>query len=206
MNVYLRRLATLPPAGCLLTPAEGRTLLLTGQSSYATSALSPAQQDFLSSVAPPSAPPLYAGFPFHSRFVEQPFLDVPLLSASARNAAQTLAALTSGRYRALVAERLQAAIDATPGGLRIVTGSCGLHLLNQAFPRLRVSPPASLRVVALGPASFGPNRMPLTVVQSHGDLWSRLFYHGPVHCRDGAGHLDYWLHASVRRFVRSALA
>ncbi len=204
MSRFRQRLAALPPAGCLLTPASSRVLLLTGQSSFRSSVLRPEQFAFLSAVAPPGAVPLDAGFPFHADFLSPSPNSPGLLAASWRNALQVFWSMRDTTFTAHVAVRLQQAA-ATSRRLILITGSCGLQLANAAWPALRLPPRLQIDVVALGPASFGPLHVPATVLQGRRDEWSRLFYSGPVHYRPPCGHLDYWRCPDTIRTVREVL-
>jgi hypothetical protein len=96
--------------------------------------------------------------------------------------------LGSRAYRDVVRRVLQRAMDTTEQRLRIVTGSCGLQLLNCVWEELQ----GEAEVVALGPACFGRLRVPAEVVLGDRDGWSRLFYRGRVDRRVSCGHLDYW--------------
>lgn len=201
MNAY----RPLPSDGCLLQPAHTRLLLLTGQSSARTSALSPAQSVFLAAVAPPDCSVLFAGFPFHAALTAEPYEDAPLLAASLRNARQVQRSLTSPAFRSAIAARLARALELTTSRLLLLTGSCGLELANAAWPLL---PRTSLRIqiIALGPTCFRTIQLPsLTVFQGRFDHMSRLLYRGPVHARPSCGHLGYWQSLEVQSLVRSAI-
>jgi hypothetical protein len=205
MSRFRQRLASLDPARCLLTPAASRILLLTGQSSFRSSVLRPEQFAFLAAVVPPGAIPLDAGFPFHADFLAQSSGAPGLLAASWRNALQVFWTRWDPVFVAHVAARLQKAADNTSRRLILITGSCGLHLANAAWPALLLPPRLRIEVVALGPASFGPAHVPATVLQGRRDEWSRLFYSGPVHYRPPCGHLDYWRCPDTIRAVREVL-
>lgn len=205
MSDYLDRLERLDAAGCLCAPAATRLLLLTGQSDFAGSALSPQQTEFLDTVAPPACAVLHAGFPFHRSFLESPYRDAAMAAAAFRNARQFGWTLYSPRFRHIVAQRLQSAIAATTRRLILITGSCGLQLANAAWPALRLPDSVRLTVIALGPACFAPLRMPATIIQGRRDRWSRLFYRGPVDHHCDCGHLDYYASEDVAARVRERL-
>jgi len=205
MSDYRKRLAALSPEGCLLAPADCRLILLTGQSSFASSALSPAQREFLSAVSPTGASIVDAGFPFHQEFHGGGFAETGLIGASVRNAAQVIWSRTSIPFRHSVARRLQRAIDTTRQRLLLLTGSCGLQLANAVWPDLRIPHALRIDAVALGPACFGPLQLDATVIQGRQDIWSRLFYRGPVHHLSNCAHLDYWTSTEVRDITRKLL-
>ncbi|HEU0120186.1 MAG TPA: hypothetical protein VFQ91_06645 [Bryobacteraceae bacterium] len=196
----------LPATGCLLAPCAARVLLLTGQSSARSSALSPAQSAFLAAVSPPGCTVTYSGFPYHTALLADPYDDAPMVAASLRNARQVQRSMTSSSFRTIVAARLAQALAMTRDRLILLTGSCGLELANAAWPLLPAYS-AHVQIIALGPTCFGHLRLPsLTVLQGRRDLWSRLLYRGPVHASPDCGHLEYWGSAEVQTLVRSALA
>jgi hypothetical protein len=185
---YFARLRELDDAGSLLVPVERRVMILTGQSSLRAARLSPAQEAFLDAVTPPGWTALRAGFPYHAAMTGAAFEETSMIGASWRNAAQVAMSMASGEYREVVRRVLQRAMDTTEERLRIVTGSCGLQLLNCVWEELR----GEAEVMALGPACFGTLRVPAEVVMGDRDGWSRLFYRGRVDRRVRGGHLDYW--------------
>lgn len=184
---------------------NARIALLTGRSSFASSALSPAQLSFLHSVAPPGTEVIPIGFPFEESTLGAGYRDVSMIAASWRNGLQVWWTISSAGFRRQVADRLQFLLDSTGERLILITGSCGLQLANRAWPHLRVREDLAVDVVALGPACLDPLRMPATVVQGRRDGWSRLFYSGPVHHRTPCAHLDYWDSAETRRLVAGLL-
>ena len=185
---YFARLRELDDEGSLLVPVERRVMILTGQSSWRAARLSPAQESFLDAVTPPGWSTVRAGFPYHAAMLGPEFDETSMIGASWRNAAQVAMSMASSEYREVVRRVLQRAMDTTRVQLRIVTGSCGLHLLNCVWAELR----GQADVLALGPACFGPLRVPAEVVRGDDDGWSRLFYWGRVDRRVRGGHLDYW--------------
>ena len=185
---YFARLQSLDEAGSLLVPVERRVMILTGQSSWRAARLSPAQEAFLDAATPEGWTAVRAGFPYHSAMLGAAFEESSMLAASWRNAAQVAMSLGSRAYRDVVRRVLQRAMDTTEQRLRIVTGSCGLQLLNCVWEELH----GEAEVVALGPACFGRLRVPAEVVLGDRDGWSRLFYRGRVDRRVSCGHLDYW--------------
>ena len=199
MNGYLERLSKLNA-----TPnrVEERVLLCTGQSSFKSSALSLEQLSFLETAAPTECSVLSMGFPFDSSFDGAGFREVGMVSASWRNARQVYWSMFSPVYREAIARRFQAVIGATSRRLIIVTGSCGLQLVNVAWPKLQIPTELRIDLVALGPACFGELRMPVTVVRGRRDIWSRMLYRGRVDHVCAGGHLDYW---GAGRLVRALL-
>ena len=192
MSLYLDRLdgarERLPFVGT-------RVALLTGQSSFVSSALSPVQVSFLRAVAPAGASVLEMGFPFDSSFLGDGFREAGMATASWRNARQVGWALGSARFRGIVRARLEMLFGAASRTI-LIAGSCGLQLANLGWPG---------EVVALGPACLGMLRVRAYVVRGRGDGWSRLLYRGRVDRACGCGHLGYWESEEVREIVRGIL-
>jgi len=204
---YRSRLAALNHSLSLAKPSRARIILLTGQSSFVSSRLTPAQVDFLQSIAPPSVEPLLMGFPYHSEF-DCPAPAAGLVAASARNGLQFWWSVLSPVYRRSVACALHTVLRNTAESLYIVTGSCGLQILASAWPLLTVPDGLRLRVVAVGPAmlragSFPANR--IRVLRGSRDFWCRLFYRGRLDAYCNSGHMDYWESPDVRRLVARLL-
>lgn len=200
---YRARLRNLDYSRTLATPTTSRLVLLTGQSAFATSRLTPAQTEFLTEVAPPHAEVLKIGFPFHPDF------DIDagtpgIVAASMRNTLQVFWSRYSSTYRETVARALQPLFTNTGDSLYILTGSCGLQLLASAWPLLEKAKTLSICVIAIGPA--GPAMPNAIAVQGKKDLWSKLLYRGPVTARCNTGHLDYWDSTEVRRIVTELLS
>lgn len=204
---YRARLAALDERRSLVKPAASRLILLTGQSSFRSSRLSPAQVEFLHAVAPPRVELLANGFPYHAGF--DGAAGTPgLLAASMRNALQVGWCLLSPAYRRSVAEVLSTVLRNTREALYIVTGSCGLQILASAWPLLTVPDGLRVRVVAVGPALVRAGALPIdrvAVVQGRRDVWSRLLYRGRPETRCESGHLDYWTSPDARRAVADLL-
>jgi hypothetical protein len=204
---YRSRLAALDESLTLVKPAPSRLILLTGQSSFRSSRLTPEQVEFLQAVAPPGVEPLLNGFPYHADF-DRAAPTPGLPAASIRNALQVCWCLFSPAYRRSVARVLQTVIRNTGESLYIVTGSCGLQMLASAWPMLTVPQSLRLRVVALGPALLRAGALPverIAAVQGRRDPWSRLLYRGRVagHCH--SGHMDYWSDPDARELVTRLL-
>jgi len=200
---YRTRLRNLDYSRTLATPTGRRLVLLTGQSAFATSRLTPAQIEFLTEVAPPHAEVLKIGFPFHPDFDIE--AGTPgIVAASIRNTLQVLWSRYSSIYRETIAHALQPLFANTGDTLYILTGSCGLQLLASAWPFIDKPTTLSIRVVAIGPA--GPTMRNAIAVQGRKDRWSKLLYRGPVTARCDTGHLDYWDSRDVRGIVKELLS
>lgn len=185
---YFARLRELDDDGSLLGPVDRRVMIVTGQSSWRSARLSAEQEAFLDAVTPAGWTAVRAGFPYHSAMMGPSFEDTSMVEASWRNAAQVAMSVGSRPYREVVRSVLQRAMDTTRVRLRIVTGSCGLQLLNCVWEELR----GEAEVLALGPACFGRLLAPAEVVMGDRDGWSRMLYWGRVDRRVRCGHLDYW--------------
>lgn len=183
---YLDFLEQLDPHRTLLTPRPYRALLWTGQSSWQHAGLFPDQQHLLKTLFADDA--VNTGFPFHQDCAQhQPS---PLWRASLRNARQTLWCRSNPRYQRLLRQVLQTAIQNTKEQLTLLTASCGLEILNAAFPATQ--PKLKIKIIALGPTCLADIQIPaFTAIQGRQDIYSKLLYRGPVHHQPNCGHLDY---------------
>lgn len=182
------------PAPCVAEPAHARVVWLTGQSSWAHSHLSPAQDAVLDVLAADGWSPLRLGFPWTvSAVAPGGYRRAPLPVASVRNAAQHLAARPGGRFAHQVAAHLQPLLDRTAGHLLLLCGSTGAQLLGVAAPLLTVPVGLDLRAIALGPVGRLPGpgtAWDVQVVQGVADRISRWGYRGSVDIVVPDGHLD----------------
>ena len=200
-RIHLNRIAAAGSATWV--PCEHRLLLLTGQSNLRSSPLSTAQTDFLSSLAALPIEVVPTGFPFDGATV--PHRPASLLGASFQNARQYLWARHEPAYGRSVAQVLQPAFDSASRGILLVTGSCGLQILEAAWPHLQASPKLRIEILALGPVGRAPQfgEAGFTTVQGSADLWSRMLYRAPIAHKTSCGHLDYWHDRVARDVVRS---
>lgn len=207
MLVPFAQLRNAAPEGSLIRPATHRIALLTGQSDPTNTALTPAQQTFLRAVAPIGFDILAHGFPYHAA-CETPGRPQPnLLRASLNNVRQTAASILSPSFRALIATRLNELLTQTGRTLILITGSCGLQFLNDAWLLLQRT--THTRIIALGPACLRPHILPaaqLTTIRGTHDTWSRLLYRHPIDHTVPGGHLDYWTSPDTIALTRALLA
>jgi hypothetical protein len=190
---WLDRHAASPSVVDPTAPAPARAAWLTGQSSWTHSHLSPAQDAVLDALAVDGWAPLRLGLPWTEAAATAEYRRVALPVASARNAAQHLAARPGGRFAHQVARHLQPVLDGTADRLLLLCGSTGAQLLGVAAPLVRVPPGLTVHVVALGPvgAALRPGaRWHVRVVRGDRDRISRLGYRGPVDVVVPGGHLD----------------
>ncbi len=196
---YAAQLAALPTAGGLVTePVAHRAVLLTGQSSYRHSQLSPAQASLLQTTEAAGFSAVTAGFPYHEATLRQPYRPEPLAAASARNAHQFAAALCSTAFRHQLGRHLQPLVDRTGHVLLVVAGSSGMHLWASALPRLMPRAGQQVVLLALGPVApagtlgrLEARGIRVHVVQGRSDRVSRLGHRDRVDTRVAGGHLDY---------------
>lgn len=209
---YAARLAALPAAGAVVgAPAANRAVLLTGQSAYRHSQLSPPQRALLAPLADLGFDVVQAGFPYHHDQLARPWRREPLLSASARNGAQFLAALGSDRFRGQLSRHLRPLLEHTERALLVVAGSSGLQLWAAAQPPLHPPPGLRVRIVALGPvltpgtyARVAATGVDVDIVRGERDWISRLGHRGVVDAVTSGGHLDYPDSPEVHKVVRAA--
>lgn len=184
-------------------PCEHRLLLLTGQSNPRSSPLSAAQAGFLSSLSSLPIEVVLTGFPFDE--APTPNRPVGLLEASLQNARQYLWARSDPAYAQAVAQVLQPILASVSRSMLLVTGSCGLQILEAAWSHLPRTPQLKMEILALGPVGSAPHfdEAGFSAVQGSADLWSRLLYHGPITDKTSCGHLDYWHDAVARTALRT---
>lgn len=173
-----------------------RVVLLTGRSDPARTGLPPAQAAFLAAVTPPGLVAIRDGYPWIGGPPEGP---VPLVLAAWRNASQWRAA-RRGTPAAGVAARLRALGG---GPLAIITGSCGLDLLQCGWAE-----GACRLVIALGPVTARRPSLPrvrLVTVIGRRDVLSRAVHRAAPDIRVPCGHMGYWTCPSTQAAVARAL-
>jgi hypothetical protein len=206
--VDFMNLASAAESDSLISPAVNRLALLTGQSMPSNTALRPEQIAFLRSVAPADVDALPHGFPFLRSREFHPTVHPALVPAAYNNTLQYLAAGRSPAFRAGIAARLTELFAKTQGTLLLITGSCGLRLLDAAWPLIgRTS--ERFHILALGPAHRGQLALPkdrITTVRGTRDGWSAALFSGAIDHQVPCGHLDYWTCTSTIALVRALLA
>lgn len=171
---------------------DARVAWLTGQSAWTHSALSPAQDAVLDALAGAGWTPLRVGFPWTDRAFG-PYRPEPLVTASARNAAQWLAARPGTALTTEIARHVQALADRTRHDLLLLCGSTGARMLATAAPLVALPAGLHVHVVGLGPVGgLPPAGGPWTVhaVRGSRDLLSRWGHREPVDVVVPGGHLD----------------
>jgi len=191
------------------TTARPRIAFLTGQSDPGRPALSPAQRRVLDRLAD-AAPDVDCSphnFPWPAD--APPWRAVPLLRASLANGRQYLAA-RRGRLTPFSPD----AIDAARSRLRdasrtlLLTGSCGLGLLDAVIATFDDAERARLRVIAYGAvAARWPRGVGGTVLRGDSDRIARWLGpdDGPTPQSLACGHLDYLDHATIVDAARAQL-
>ena len=186
----------------ITSKAPDRAVWISGRSSAAHAALSPAQAALIGRAEPYGFEPVTVGFPF--RDAEEPWTKAGILRASARNTVQYAALRWHPATARQVAARLEPLVTHPTDRLLAVCGSLGLDLLVTGLRELD-TPSCRVRVVALGPVCAAPTvGLDLYVAQASADLLSRLNYRGPVQLRPKVGHLDYALDPDVAALVTQA--
>nr|WP_297425878.1 hypothetical protein [uncultured Actinotalea sp.] len=190
------------PADHLAVPADDVAVWLTGQSSFRHSGLSAAQDALLDVLAADGWSTVRAGLPWTATAVRSPYRSEPLPVASARNAAQWLAARTDPTFGDDVARHLGPVLERTRRRLLVLCGSAGAELLTVGLRRLDpdVARP-STTVLALGPVGSLPADVAVHVVRGRTDLLSRWGCRRPSDTVVPGGHLDYAASPDVRRVL-----
>lgn len=203
MISFIRRLEQLDRSGNIT--AHGRlSVLLTGLSSFRSAELSSEQFEFLRAVTPINTKIVTSNFPYHADFLEKTPSSSTLLVASLLNTAQFILAGFSSRYGKIIANRLNHLFEQSQGNLVIITGSCGLSLLNAALPYLRIAHPEKLMIIALGPVCFRlkPYSFKLYQIRGLRDWVSKLANTGKIDYFVNCGHLDYYRDRDTKTIVR----
>ena len=186
----------------IVADVADRVVWVSGRSSAAHSALSPAQAALIARAEPYGFEPVGVGFPFRPQ--EGPWSKAGIVRASARNAFQYAALRLHPATARQVAGRLEPLLAHTTDRLLAVCGSLGLELLLTGLRQLE-RPAPTVRIVALGPVcGTSTAGLDLYVAQAPTDLLSRISYRGPVHRRPRVGHLDYVLDPEVADLVTQA--
>lgn len=186
----------------IVADAADRVAWISGRSTAAHAALSPAQRALIARAEPYGFVAVPTGFPF--RPVEERWTKAGIVRASARNTVQYAALRWHPATARQVAARLEPLLVHTTDRLLAVCGSLGLELLLTGL-RVLGGPTSRLRVVALGPVCAAPtDGLDLYVAQAPTDLLSRINYRGPVQLRPTVGHLDYALDPEVADLVTRA--
>lgn len=155
----------------ITTDAADRVVWISGRSSAAHAALSPAQRTLIGRAEPYGFEPVTVGFPF--RAAEAPWSKSGILRASARNTVQYAALRWHPATARQVAARLEPLLTHTTDRLLAVCGSLGLELLVTTGLQVLGEPACRVRVAALGPVCAAPTEeLDLYVAQAPADLLS----------------------------------
>ncbi len=173
-----------------------RVALLTGRSDPVRTGLPQAQTEFLDAVTPSGMVAVQDGYPWIGA---PPEGAVPLPLAAWRNAVQWQAART-GAARANISTRLHSLAG---GPLAIITGSCGLDLLECGWIE-----GACQLVIALGPVMQKRPVLPgvrLVTVIGRKDMLSRILHRSTPDISVPCRHMGYWTCPETREAVAAEL-
>ena len=172
-----------PPARHPFTTMK--VVLLSGLADPATCALSPIQRRFLDAIDAPAESKVYWNFPYVPS--ARPRVHPPLWLASIRNYAQFLRA-SKPAYRDRARVHWRALLESTES-LVVVTGSCGLEILNHCVDDGDAGRIA--HVFALGPVARARPNAPHTIVQGTRDPITKLYFRRGDVALPGVGHMNY---------------
>lgn len=169
---------------------------LTGLSDPRSCALSKLQKHFLASLELPESYKLYLNFPYlPSVGIE----NEPLWKASLHNTHQFLSIRF---HRATACRHLENLANST-SNLILITGSCGLEILNIALTSTFAK--KLEHVYALGPVAWQRPAYPCTLIQGSSDYFSKLFFRNADMYIDDIHHMNYLESASVFKFINQHL-
>ena len=171
-----------------------RIAILTGRSNPGSCALTPAQTAFLEAVRPPECDVIWTAFPYGE---SGGYREVHILLASLHNAFEVAGTYSAGRVR-WIGERIES-LRTGVKRLTLITGSCGLQMVNAAWPLLTAG--CEIRIIALGPVCLSKPRMPIVAIRGRSDVWSLALFGGPIDSYSRCGHLSYWESDEVRELV-----
>jgi hypothetical protein len=138
-------------------------------------------------------------FPFIPTFDVTP--PVNILQASVANGTQMALSMTNS-YRVLANRHWDSLMQST-SRLLLITGSCGLQLVN-SWTALSAHAD-QVEILALGPVAIARSCVPTTVVQGSRDYISRLWFSRPEIVVNGVGHMDYWSNRDVKEIAATWL-
>jgi hypothetical protein len=179
-----------PPARHPFTASK--VVLLSGLADPATCALSPIQRRFLDAIDAPAESKVYWNFPYVPS--TRPRAHPPLWLASIRNYAQFLRA-SKPAYRDRARVHWRALLESTES-LVVITGSCGLEILNHCVEDGDDcvdggSAGRIAHVFALGPVARARPNAPHTIVQGTRDPITKLYFRSGDVALPGVGHMKY---------------
>lgn len=189
MTAFSRTTVELP-----YTPVK--ILFLTGLSDPRNCALSDVQFKFLKSLDVPESWKTYRNFPWNGGSKRS--RTVPLWRASLHNGWQFLLASTPA-YRWLAGRHWNAVLSST-AHLLVITGSCGLQIVNCL---LSGNSRQATRVdtLAMAPVAWRPPRSNYRLLQGAHDYISRLFFCHVDHRLNRLQHMNYLLDHRIRELT-----
>jgi hypothetical protein len=187
---------TLEAAPTHHTSSPYKVAFLTGLSNPRSCALSNIQKHFLTSLEVPEHYKLYLNFPYLPSTGEE---NEPLWKASLHNTHQFFSIAlhrTAARHHL---ENLASSTDA----LILITGSCGLEILNIALTS-EVAKKLN-HVYALGPVAWQQPVYPRTLLQGSSDYLSKSFFRNADRYLDDIHHMNYLESDSIFKFINQHL-
>lgn len=181
-----------------------KVAFLTGLSNPASCCLSRSYQQFMAQLDCPEAWKLYLNFPYIPSAEDEE--KVGILQASWANGWQFLRA-RSPHYRQAAQRHLNHLL-ASADRLFLLVGSCGLEILNQAWPNAMPNAidPDRVSIVAFGPVAYRRPWATCTLIQGDQDGISRLFFREVEVILPNLGHMDYVYDPRFFDLVSQALA
>ena len=204
IKLYTDILDRLNPLESLSPRGEKRAALLSGQSDYAHSELSPEQLNVLNHVKTYGYEVITTGFPYNrAHRPDGACTRAKIIRASWRNISQFILAMWSRRHQRVLATHLQPLFDQAEHVI-ILCQSQGIHMLQRALPNLRISPQTQVTVIAFGPVGYpclSDSRCTLYVVKGRQDWISMRLDSHPVDHLIDADHFDYFQRPFTLRLI-----
>lgn len=200
-------------------PLPSRVVLITGLSNPACCCLHPQLRSFLDSLSFPAEQKVSKNFPFtecltatsmESSGWNQPKCgDVSIIRASLSNAYQFTFTYGSREFaRQAVLHWRQ--LRQLSGRLLVITGSCGLDLVERLEEQTGwgghpIENGRTLRVLALGPVARKSRLPVVTAIQGQRDWISKVFYRQAKTSIAKVGHMDYWTSDRIKEMANQWL-
>lgn len=181
-----------PPVAYARLPL--RVAVVTGLSNPASCELTQPQRDLIALPELPVDSVIGWNFPFIPESPATQTSEPSLLKASLSNCLHFVRTYAAG-YQRLATPHWEALLSATDRVI-MVTGSCGLQLINTSDYLREHS--FRIRILAFGPVANAQPRFSTTLLQGSRDYLSKLWFRKADITIPGVGHMDYWTHPKVR--------
>lgn len=201
---YIQKLQALDPKASLIR-GEKAAIFLSGSSDWETACLREPQKEFMQILADSGYLVPNSNFPYHRDFEYRALTWPPLWQAGLRNLFYAWQTIHHYAFRRQLRRHLKPLTKRQE--VVIVTGSSGLHILNEILPDLDFGN-TKLTIFALGPVSKKKRqtgKARLYVIKGKKDWYSRLFDRHRADALVDCDHYDYCSSDAVKEIIRQQL-